>query len=235
MVCGNRKQKSEQATYCTLSPRAYLLRSTLDTGPQKKSKVNGIGVVEAATLFWIIGSSTWIRMRFCMSPIRTYEERPVRPFGSLVVKVMMYGITRIIRCPAATNRTPVAIRLFKERSLSSLESSSARTATRKNDTGKWDMLRKQVPVLAAAAGSVRKFWTFLGPGFHLSASQGMGCPNHLLAMGNGGLLPVFRREEAMLKYQHEGHSFVCAGRRYFLLWAGMENCRTTSIDLNFET
>lgn len=107
--------------------------------PVHRRRARSTVVVWSAQLhFWIIGSSTWVRMHFCMS------RRTAR---SLVVKVMMWcGITRIIRCPPASNRTAVAIRLLKERSLSSLEGSSARTATRKNDTRKWGMLRKQVLV-----------------------------------------------------------------------------------------
>ncbi|CAM9768360.1 unnamed protein product, partial [Laminaria digitata] len=61
---------------------------------------------------------------------------------------MMRGITCITRCSAAANRIAVSTRLIEKRSLSNLESSPARAATKKNDTKKWDMVRKQEHIYA---------------------------------------------------------------------------------------
>lgn len=85
----------------------------------------------------------------------------------------------------------MAINLLKKRSLSSLESSSARLATRKNDTRKWDMLRKQVLVVLGSE-RVDYYYSSRARIPSLSLSEGVRrLLKHPSAKENGGGSPCF--------------------------------------------
>ena len=107
---------------------------------RRRARVNGDGVVGAATLDYLREFHVDSDAFFHVTP---FAENC--PFGLLVVgEVMMRGITLTVRCSAVANKASAPSRFHEKRSLSSLERSSARAATRKNDTRKWDMRRKQV-------------------------------------------------------------------------------------------